>query len=269
MNDYKLLAFDMDGTLLTNKNTILPDTLNVLQQASLQGIATTITTGRSLQGIEEYLRLLPLSVPVITCNGAMVISLDGEILFEKNLEPEDALKILNHPRGPETRLIFWCENKLYIDKETESTKSYAKLSNAAYTVYDNPVPFAQKGITKILWIDEPDVHTRYKKHFSQAGFSNVTYCVSKPEFLEFFHKDVSKGTALEFLCHYLNIPASQTIAFGDGDNDVPLLTTAGLGIAMENASQLAKEAADFVTASNEDNGIGTALRKFFSKIPEK
>lgn len=259
MNDYKLMAFDMDGTLLTNSNTILPATLDALWKADAKGIRTTICTGRSLQGIEEYRNRLPLKVPIITCNGAMVISLDGEILFKKNLETNDALRIFAYKRRPSTRLIFWCENRLYIDKESASTKAYAKLSNAPYTVYANPVPFAKKGITKILWIDEPEAHTEYKSQFRENTFSDVTFCVSKPEFLEFFHKEVSKGTALEFLCRHLNIPASQTIAFGDGDNDVPLLSTAGLGIAMENASLPAKKSADYVTASNEDDGIALAL----------
>lgn len=259
MPNYKLLAFDMDGTLLTNSNTILPSTLDALQQAADKDIATTICTGRSLQGIEEYRKILPLSVPVITCNGAMVISLDGEILFEKNLDETDALTILSLERSEETRVIFWCENKLYVDKDTVSTRKYAKLSNATFEVYKDPTPYAEKGITKILWIDEPDAHKQTKEKLKEISLENVTYCVSKPEFLEFFHMDVSKGTALEFLCNHLSIPRDATIAFGDGDNDVPLLETAGLGIAMGNASDLAKKHANYITDSNEEDGIAKAL----------
>lgn len=260
MPNYKLFAFDMDGTLLTNSNTILPSTLDALKTAREHGIAMTITTGRSLQGIEEYRRQLPLSVPVITCNGAMVITLDGEILFEKNLDEADALAIFALERKPETRVIFWCENNLYVDRDTKETRDYAKLSNASFTVFEDPTAYAQKGITKILWIDTPNVHTETKKKLSEKNLKNVTYCVSKPEFLEFFHKNVSKGTALEFLCNYLSIPLTQAVAFGDGDNDIPLLKAAGLGIAMGNASPLAKKCADQITASNENGGIAYAIK---------
>lgn len=265
MSGYKLLAFDMDGTLLTDSNTILPGTLKAIRQAKEKGIHITVTTGRSLQGIEDYRKILPLDIPVITCNGAMVISPDGNILFEKNLEKNSALFILNYRRRPETRLIFWCKNRLYIDRETDETISYAALSNAEYTVYSDPAPYAAEGITKILWIDKPNIHMHYKLLLSKSSLTCTEYCVSKPEFLEFFHKDVSKGTALEFLCNYLSISSEQSIAFGDGDNDVALLNAAGLGIAMGNASDAAKKAADFVTTSNETDGIALALNRFLIK----
>ncbi len=267
MENYKLIALDMDGTLLTNSNKIAPSTLKALQEAYDSGISVTISTGRSLQGIEEYRQQLPLSVPLITYNGAMVVATDGTILFQKNLEETDALAILNFKRNPETRLIFWCENKLYVDKDTPETRAYAKLSNADFTVFDNALSYAKKGITKILWIDEPSRHTSYKDILHKETFSNVTYCVSKPEFLEFFHKDVSKGTALTFLADYLSLKKENTLAFGDGDNDIPLLQAAGFGIAMGNGSDSLKEIAHYITASNEDNGIASAL-SFLSKNQE-
>ena len=259
MNDYQLIALDMDGTLLTNTGRILPETLEALEWAVSKGIAVTLTTGRSLQGIKKYKELLPLSVPIITYNGAMVVSLKGQILFQQTLEPETSLSILNLKKNPSTSVVCWCQNRLYVNEINPDTEKYAKLANTRLQVFEDPKELAEKGITKILWIDTPKNHILTKDRLKNMDLGKETHCTSKPEFLEFFHRDVSKGTALEHLCQYLKILPSKVIAFGDGENDIPLLQTAGLGIAMGNAAACVKEQAQWITSSNEENGIQKAL----------
>ena len=115
-------------------------------------------------------------------------------------------------------------------------------------------------ITKMIWIDEPDSLQKRKAALSGSLPDTVSYCNSRPDFLEFFSGSVSKGTALRFLCKNLGIHPEETIAFGDGENDISLLQAAGLSVAMGNAAEEVKACADVVTASNDEDGIALCIQ---------
>ena len=120
----------------------------------------------------------------------------------------------------------------------------------------------KKGVTKILWYDEAEKIKIFQETLQKESFNEVTFCTSKPEFLEFFNSGVSKAAAMEFLGKLYGINREEMIAIGDGDNDLAMIEYAGLGISMENGSEKVKKAAGYITASNDQNGVALAIEKF-------
>ena len=121
------------------------------------------------------------------------------------------------------------------------------------------------GITKILWYDEMDRIKQILKELSCNMFSEVSYCTSKPVFLEFFSSRVSKSAAMEKIGELYGIKQEEMIAIGDGLNDLSMIQYAGIGVAMENAEEEVKRNSQYVTTSNDEDGVRKAIEKFFTE----
>ncbi len=265
MFECQLIAMDMDGTLLTSQGAILEETKTALTWAVKNGCKITLSTGRSFQAIKQYRELLPLNAPVILYNGAMVTDLDGTVLFHQTLDAKAAEVILASKLAPKS-ICIWCRNQLYVPTPTPQTALYEKQAGCKAKPTGSLSELAASGITKILWFDQPESHLERKPLLAKLLPDSVSFYTSKPEYLEFVNSRISKGTALSFLCKHLGITLSQTVAFGDGENDIPLLEAAGLGVAMGNALPSVKEKADMITASNDKNGIGKIFPFIFPHI---
>ena len=119
-----------------------------------------------------------------------------------------------------------------------------------------------QGITKILWYDEVENVNQWQVELDEVEFGSVTYCTSQPIFLEFFNKMVSKAIAMEKIGEIYGIRREEMIAAGDGYNDLAMIEYAGLGVAMDNAVDDVKAAAQYITASNEEDGIAKVIEEF-------
>ena len=260
---YKLIAVDMDGTLLNDGGHITPKTVAAINSAISRGVIFTVSTGRPIQGVEKYNSLLNLKAPLITYNGAMIVRSDTkEVLFSKTLLYGDAIKILNCGIEMGVTLCVWAHNQLYCNVLNERTDYYKSLSGVEPILIDDYEALAKSGITKILWYDEADVIADVQTKLNGL-FEKVTYCTSKPIFLEFFHSDVSKAEAMKRIGEICGVKREEMIAIGDGYNDLPMIEYAGLGVAMANAPDGVKRRADYVTAhSNNDDGIAEVIDKF-------
>lgn len=260
---YRLIAADMDGTLLNSKGEVSQRTADVLKSAVALGVIFTVSSGRPIQGILKYRDFLPLEAPSITYNGAMIADpKTGKILFHQPLGKKDALKILSLGEKSSVTVCAWCENQLFVNRTDERTEKYKTLSGVEPVVIEDREKLAEKGITKILWYDTREKIAVLQNGLSREDFCQVSFCTSKPEFLEFFNSQVSKSSAMEFLGKLYSISPEEMIAIGDGDNDIDMIEYAGLGIAMENGSQRVKGKAKYITASNDDEGAALAVEKF-------
>ena len=120
-----------------------------------------------------------------------------------------------------------------------------------------------QGVTKLLWLDEAEKHFEYQKMLDETLVNKkIVYCTSQPTFLEFMGEGVSKAVALEKLGEMLGATREESIAVGDGFNDLEMIEYAGLGIAMENAPDAVKEKSDYITDSNDNDGVAKAIEKF-------
>ena len=229
---YKFAATDMDGTLLNNFNEITPYTADIIRQAVSAGLIFSICTGRPIEGVSRYLKQLDIQGPVITYNGAMILdSATGKILYRQDLEAEDARKILETGIHYNTTMCIWSDNKLYGNQLNDRIYEYSQATKVTPLLIPSIDTLLAQGITKILWYDDAARIQQIEKELSgTALFHNVTFCTSKPFYLEFFNNAVSKAAAIDRIGDLYGFSSLETIAIGDGFNDLSMIRHAALGV---------------------------------------
>lgn len=268
---YKLLAVDIDGTLINNKREVTLKTKEYIKKAVDLGVIFTICSGRPVQGVKLITDQIGIVIPVITYNGAMVITADGKnIIYSCTMNEEDAIKIDRYGRERDTTITVWSANQLYTNRINEKTIKYSELSGTKPQLYNDIRELFSQGINKMLWYDEIDRINNFVEEMRHLLGSTVNYHTSQPFFLEFVDIKASKAIALEKLGEYYGIVKDEMIAVGDGFNDLSMIEYAGLGVAMANAPDEVKHAADFITLSNEEDGVAYVIEKMiFSEMDSK
>ena len=260
---YRLMAVDMDGTLLNDKDEITPRTEQAVKALVEKGTVFTLCTGRPLRGVKKYIDQLQLDCPVITYNGAVVVhSRTGEILFSQDMDREEALQVYNLALEKKAMFIVWSRNRLYASELSEKTEFYEGITNTKATLLENFEQLLADGITKMLWYESPETLDEYIDELKQAGLKNTTFTKSRAYFLEFFSNKTSKAVAMAKLGEYYSIPQAEMVAAGDQTNDLPMIEYAGLGVAMGNAVDSVKAAAGYITNTNVNEGVAEFIEKF-------
>ena len=261
--DYKLIACDMDGTLLNSENKITNRTVAAIKAAKEKGVVFTLSTGRPVQGARKYIEQLDLDCPIITYNGAVIVhSRSGEIIFSQNMDTSEAKTVYSEAVKRGTMFLVWSQNKLYVSGFGEKSAFYESNVNTKAELIEDFDKLLNQGITKILWINDANLLDEWIPQLNSINLKHTTVTKSRATFLEFFSNKTSKAVAMEKLGEYYGIDKTQMIAMGDLSNDLPMIEYAGLGIAMGNATQEVKAAADYVTDSNNDDGVAKAIEKF-------
>ncbi|MBR5521397.1 MAG: HAD family phosphatase [Oscillospiraceae bacterium] len=260
---YKLIAADMDGTLLTPDGRISERTIESIKKAEENGVIFTLSTGRPLQGVKRYIDQLNIDCYLITYNGAVIVhSKTDQILYNEVMDNIEAQKVYNLAVKKGTMFIVWSQNRLYASEFSEKTKFYEEITKTkAEPIIDFNQLIAQ-GITKILWYDEPDVLAGWIDEIKKEKLMSTTFTKSRAYFLEFFSNRTSKAVAMEKLGEYYNIDKKRMVAIGDQTNDLPMIEYAGLGVAMGNAVDSVKEKADYITETNANDGVAEVIEKF-------
>ena len=260
---YKIIAIDVDGTLVDDNGDMPLENIEALRNAYDKGVIVTLCTGRPIQAAQPIMDSIGLDMPFITYNGAMVVSAKThDILFEQSMSLEDVLRVYKLGKEYDTTMIVWSRNRLYVNRMDERSISYGKQAQTEPELVTDINKLAIEGVTKILWYDEVDIINGFVKTVGNHVGEGVNFHTSKPFFLEFVDVKSSKGLALEKLGEHLGVERDSIIAIGDGYNDLSMIEYAGMGIAMENAPDDIKEKADFVTLSNNENGVAYAVNKF-------
>jgi Cof subfamily protein (haloacid dehalogenase superfamily) len=260
---YRLIAVDIDGTLLDSKNNITGVTKDAIKRAVKSGIIFTISTGRPIQAVEYINRELSLDVPFITYNGAMVVmGRSGKILYEQGMNTGDAEKIYNLGIKYDTSVMLWAENRLYVNRLDDRAQKYGEQANTKPVLIKGIHEILKYGVTKILWYDEVETINIFNQEAGKYLSENINYHTSKPFYLEFVDKKASKGIALKKIGEHYHISHEAMIAVGDGFNDISMIKYAGLGVAMGNAPDAVKQQADYITLSNDEDGLAHVINKF-------
>ena len=260
---YKLMAVDIDGTLLDNKGNLTEETKKAIKSGVDKGLIFTISTGRPMQGVEHLNSLLNLDLPFITYNGAMVVmGKSKKVLYERKLAFEDAKVIVDLGRKYKTTVIIWADNKLFVTEINDRTEKYKEISKVEPVLINDIDGLIKNGVTKILWYDEIEKIEEYHAEMGKFLDGRVNYHTSNPMFLEFVDINASKAIALEKIGEHYGISRDEMIAVGDGFNDLSMIEYAGLGVAMANAGKAIKAKADFITLSNDEDGVAHVIYKF-------
>lgn len=267
----RLIALDLDGTLLTTDKRLTKRTEEALAEAASRGIHIVPATGRSITGLARKVRDLPFVRYGITVNGAAVWDMREELCIARRaFSNGQALEI-------------WDFLEQYHTMTDACVDGTARMTPEYYRELDRYMPDEPRRFlirstrvpTEALrdWIRDPEKtvekfniffeqrreadRLRAREELKQFDYLAVTTSLGNN--LEINHKDATKGNGLKALADYLGIAREETMAFGDGENDISMLSQAGVGVAMENAAALVKNAADFVTLSNDMDGVAYAI----------
>lgn len=268
----KMIAFDCDGTLLNDRKEMTEYTRNVLIRAIEQGIEVLAATGRPLSGVPKEVRNLPGVRYAITSNGARIVDMKEEkVLYESSMSVETGKQVLDIFSQYDTYKEVFLEGNGYCNAhELEEAESYVILPSMAVYLRECriPVPDVYKKLENAnLRVDK--VHALFKnrnekeKAFQQLEkIPQIAATGAMENNIEVNAFGVNKGEGILKLGEFLGIAREEIMACGDGMNDLEMVREAGLGVAMENAVQPVKDAADYITVSNEEDGVAKAIEKF-------
>jgi len=247
MGSYKLLALDMDGTVLNDQQQITPETAYWIQEAVKAGITVSFSTGRGFDSAMPYAKQLGLNSPMITVNGGEVWSAPYQ-LHRRHLMDAGVMKEL-YQIAKRYDVWFWAYSVGQI---------YLRSS------WDNEIIFEDKEWLKFGYTVE-DEGMRHEILSQLRAMGGLEITNSSPTNIELNPKGISKASGLLDVCELLGIGMHEVVAVGDSINDLAAIQAVGLGVAMGNAQETVKEAADQVVASNEEDGVAEVIRKFLLK----
>jgi HAD superfamily hydrolase (TIGR01484 family) len=239
---FRLLALDMDGTLLTEDKRITPETKRWIHYAQQAGITVIFSTGRGIQTAGPFWDELELDSPMVLLNGAEIWAGPGR-LHERNFISRDDIRKL-HSLAVQAGAHFWG----YCVESLTSSKGWTDEM------------FERDWMKFGIRHNDPDVADKLRNEIASWGNLEVTR--SSDINMEIAVKGVSKASGVRKVCKLLGITMDQVMAVGDQHNDLELLCAAGLGIAMGNADEAVKKAADGVTDTNERDGVAKAIQKY-------
>lgn len=261
---YRLIAIDLDGTLLTPapRKLITPHTFDVLCKAVELGVTIVIATGQTLQVLRQVCADLPLSTPQIIENGAVVANFaDGCILYEQLFPQEYILSVLEALRSFGFYRAYHTHDCVYVDRDTPRARSWYRPPITPPVEMEDVASLYPLPCIKIVGVGEAET-LREKRLALEKIFAGKLYVTqSSFDLIEFLHPDVSKGNALKVIAANLGIAPEEVVAIGDNHNDIGMLRFAGLGVAMGNATDEVKAAADYVTLSNAEEGVAAMIEK--------
>ena len=263
---YKLLALDVDGTLVTDTLVITEAAKKAIAQAVEQGVIVTLATGRMFRSALIFANELNLSAPLICYQGAMVRhSGTGETIFHQPVPFELARRFIELAQKKNLHVNAYVDDHIYVAAMTPEAKYYSDLARVPAEVVGNLLNFIdrpEKAPTKLVVVTDEDETLAVLNEF-QAAFGHSLYVTrSHARFTEAVHPECSKGVALRALAKSLDIPIEQVMAMGDNLNDLPMLEAAGFSVAVANAGPGVKEKADFVTEGAVAAGVVEAINRF-------
>lgn len=279
MEQYKLIAFDMDGTLLNSQKKITDKTCEAIQKAIDAGIVVILNTGRCVAELEEYMDVLKNIQYINSTSGALVYDRKSDKdIYSSALDVDTVKAILDIVSSKDVMIDFLTRESIVQRDKIEKMEQYrmevyrdmfervtVKWEDICGQYLEKPFPVSKLNIYHTS--EEARNYTRQRIEELQLGVEMVN---AETTSLEISAKGIDKGIGLEKLCQYLNISLSQTIVVGDADNDIGAMKKAGLAVAMGNANERIKELADVMVADNDHDGCREVIEKYiFAKDIER
>jgi hypothetical protein len=261
---YELIALDLDYTFLDAELRIGPRNRAAVRRCTELGVKVVITSGRMFRSTMRFVRELELETPAITYNGAYVKQeSSGRVLLDEKLDQEVARELVDFCDREELNLNYYLDDTLYVAKITPWGELYSTRTSAPLHPVGDLRKLTDRAPTKVLIVAEPERIVQLRDELMPKYEARSYVTVSNVEYLEFMPRDADKGKALAVVADYYGIPRERTIAFGDADNDIPMIRWAGLGVAMENARPSARAAADRIAPRYDEDGVAVVLEELF------
>lgn len=264
----RLIVVDLDGTLLSRGGDVEPHVVREFERVRKLGIRVAVATGRLTMAALEFARKIGSDLPIISCNGALIESLNREILFSMPLDKRVILEVLRAVKlVPGFSPHFFTPYRMLALRMSEVLKFYMNYVKEDVKVARSlEEVFREKVILKVLLLAEtPRLVDRYLTFFKSYLNRKAYVARSFPTYVEIVNPEANKGLALERLLRELGYDFSEVMAFGDSENDVEVFKRVGLAIAVSNAEPVLKRYAHYVTKAPLGDGVVEALRLFLGE----
>jgi Cof subfamily protein (haloacid dehalogenase superfamily) len=260
----KLVAFDLDGTLIGRDLVLRPRVREAIERMRESGIAGCIVTGRMYRAAVTYARELRFDAPVVCYQGAAIIDPQRDaVLRDVPLDVETVSAIVDIVQRDRMHLQLYRNDEYYCEERNRFSDLYASLSGVEPVIVPSlREAFAYSPGTKAVVIDDAERIAAYVEHIREVLGKAVYATRSYAEFLEILNPAVDKGDALRFVANHLSIDMKDVVAIGDSWNDAPLLRAAGMGIAMGSAPKELLDLAHGVVGDVAADGVAEAIDRY-------
>lgn len=264
---YKLIALDIDGTLLNSDKKISNENKAAIAAARAKGVRVVLVSGRPTSGMRESLQVLDMMSDddyVLSYNASVVQKVKSETIIRSQiLTGRDAKQLAKLADQLEINIHAFSHQKgLITPAHNDYTNHESKMNGETITLIDFEKLAEDEAIFKVMLVDHEEKLSAAIKKLPASLYEQFTIVQSAPYFLEFLNKDSNKGIGVKALADHLSISAEHVICMGDAGNDFHMIQYAGLGVAMGNATDDIKAVADYITATNDQHGVAKAIHEF-------
>jgi Cof subfamily protein (haloacid dehalogenase superfamily) len=266
---YKAVFLDMDGTLLRSDHSISDETIQTIRTLTQKGIAVILVSARPINAVMPTFRNigLPPASPVISLNGSYIVEKD-EPIFQAVVDLETTARVTEEVRPFKATIAYYLQREWFSEKKDAWTDHEQKIMDVPVEVapIDSLIgDWKTRAIApnKMMVMSEPENITQIQKHLRSVYNGRLNIYPSKATYLEVMDSRGSKSNAVKFIGQRLGLTPGEIIAMGDNYNDAEMIQYAGMGVAMGNAPDDIKAVADYVTETNNNDGVRKAMEKFF------
>ena len=264
--EIKLIASDMDDTLLNSKCQISERNERAIRQALAAGKVFLLATGRMYVSVKPYAERLGLDVPLVTYNGALVKgSLSGKVFYEHKMTLSTANEVLSYCREKGYYLQLYVGDQILIHTENACSRMYSKISGIQTTAIGDALYHTDEAPYKILVMTKANEFQAVWQDFAEQFKGKLDVTSSKDNFLELMEPGINKWEAVQSVAANYGITPEEIMCIGDSNNDVKMIAKAGIGVAMGNAKDSVKNHAKIVTASNDNDGVALVIEAILTK----
>ncbi len=262
---YRLCALDLDDTLLNSHQELSERNERAVRGILEKGVHIVLASGRIHSSAKRFADKLNLDAPIISCNGAMVRTpISNEIWLDESIPGELCIPVMDYCEQNNLQLNYYRDDVVYSKEYTSWLQLYHTRTKVPLKII--PDFYSQmRGLpsTKLVIVDSPERTDALTPIFKEMLGQHLYITKTTDEYLEFMPLQANKGSALRLVAERLGVDMSETLAFGDGHNDIPLLQAAGMGIAVGNAKAQLKAVAGRVIGHHDEDSVGIALEEIF------
>ena len=265
----KMIILDLDGTLTNSKKEITPKTLEALLDAQERGVIVTLASGRptyGIKGVSDALQLERFGGYILSFNGARVMNVKTkEVVYQQKFPLEYIRPLYEYAVEHDMGLVTYEQDKVVTSTRIdEYMQKEADINHMNLTAVNNFPEYVDFDVNKCLFTAAVDVAPQWEKELVERYGDVLSIYRSEPFFIEVMPQGIDKAASLARLFEIIGMDKEDAVACGDGFNDQSMIEYAGVGVAMANAQERVKEAADYVTVrSNDEDGLVEVINKYF------
>lgn len=262
---YKIIALDLDDTLLNKDGIVSRRNIETLLQVQKKGAKVIIASGRPTYAVKDVAQILELKKNggyIISYNGARIINCEnGKELHQINIPKQYIHKLFDMCMQEGAYIHTYMDNTIIASEKNKYTEIEKKLTGMEIKIPDNFKNYVDRDVVKAIVLQDPMVLQNIEKKWRNTIGNSMYMTFSKPFFLEFMNSEVDKGKGVIKLARILGLNKRDILAIGDSQNDISMLNAAGMKVAMGNATDEVKKMADYITDDNDRDGVAKAIEQ--------